>query len=339
MTHQGNRIAAGDEKKVADHILFAEMCLPRFGKHTYWEQEQNESLPIVPLEPRLKQTGPRRIEFTYRWRASRAVERDYQVFVHFTNPDASQAEQIVFQHDHPPTTPTPQWEPDTIVCDGPHELEIPADFTGTAKIHVGLPADGQRASLSVPTPQRQRYLVGAIEVAGDNVTLQPARAVAPPELWSRGDGGWTENLCRTDRAIKNVWEVLSPLNRITAERPLGDHRFLTPDRLVQQTAFGETTITVAYEKEAHLGDNIVPPHGFIVESREFVAFCATRFNGVEYKTPTLFTARSLDGKAIRNSRKVRIYHGFGDTRLRLFDRDFQVDREKIMSFPPAKEDD
>ena len=31
MTHQSDRIGPGDEKKVADHILFAQMPLPSFG--------------------------------------------------------------------------------------------------------------------------------------------------------------------------------------------------------------------------------------------------------------------------------------------------------------------
>ena len=42
MNHQGTRIGTGDEKKVADHILFAEMCLPRFGTHLYWKGDLDE---------------------------------------------------------------------------------------------------------------------------------------------------------------------------------------------------------------------------------------------------------------------------------------------------------
>ena len=166
MTHQGNRIGAGDEKKVADHILFAEMFLPSFGQHLYWQQTEPAGVQVV----------------------------------------------------------------------------------------------------------------------------------SSSEFWSRGDGGWGEALCRTDRVIKNVWEVLSPLNRMTAELPLDDHKFLTPDRLVQQTRFGDVMITVAFEKPADIGDHRVPANGFIVESPLYVAFCATRYNGVDYASPTLFTAQSLDGQ-------------------------------------------
>ena len=195
MTHQGNRIGAGDEKKVADHILFAEMFLPSFGQHLYWQQ-----------------------------------------------------------------------------------------------------ADPQSS-----------------------------------DLWSRGDGGWGEQLCKTDRVIKNVWEVLSPLNRITAELPLDDHKFLTPDRLVQQTRFGDVTITVAFSKPAEIGDQRVPANGFVVDSPQYVAFCATRYNGVDYASPTLFTAQSLDGKPLAESTQVRIYHGFGDRHIRLSGKDFEVAAEEVVS--------
>jgi len=197
MTHQGNRIGPGDEKKVADHVLFAEMPLPQFGNRLYWT-------------------------------------------------------------DRAPTQST--------------------------------------------------------------------------DLWSRGDGGWPEDLAPVDRVIKNTWEVLSPLNRITAETPLADHRFLTDDRLVQRTRFGDLTATVAYEKPARIGDDAVPPYGFIVRSPRFIAFLATRFGGVDYSSPTLFTARSLDGRPLAESSRVRIYHGFGNPHLRLFGREFEVAREEIVSF-------
>ncbi len=206
MTHQGNRIGVGDEKKVADHILYAEMFLPSFGAHLYWK-------------------------------------------------------------------------------DAPITQSVPED----------------------------------------NV------ADTPVGIWSRGDGGWGEQLGQTDRVIKNVWEVLSPLNSITAELPLDDHRFLTEDRSVQQTRFGDVTITVAYQNRAELGDHVVPPYGFIVESPQFVAFCALRYNGVDYATPALFTARSLDGKPLSESQQVRIFHGFGDPHLKLHGKDFEVARESIVS--------
>jgi len=175
------------------------------------------------------------------------------------------------------------------------------------------------------------YRVGTLKVRGPAIEFQPLRRMPEAELWSRGDGGWGEKLCPTDRVIKNTWEVLSPLNAITAERPLASHEFLTADRLVQRTRFGDVTISVAYEKPSRLGDNAVPAYGFIVESPQYVAFCATRYAGHDYAQPVLFTARSLDGRPIAESSRVRIYHGFGDRRIRLAGKDFEVAREAIVA--------
>ena len=33
MGHQADRLGPGDEKKILDHVLFAEMLLPQFGQH------------------------------------------------------------------------------------------------------------------------------------------------------------------------------------------------------------------------------------------------------------------------------------------------------------------
>ena len=91
------------------------------------------------------------------------------------------------------------------------------------------------------------------------------------------------------------------------------------------------TITVAYERPAEIGEHAVPACGFIVDSPCYIAFCATRYNGIAYDAPTLFTVRSLDGSEIAESTKVRIYHGFGDRRIRLSGRQFEVGREEIVS--------
>ncbi len=331
MTHQGNRIGAGDEKKVADHILFAEMSLPSFGTHKYWDTPQVDTVPIVPLAPLVKQVNARRFEITYRWKVLQAAEDDFSIFVHFTNEGSEHAEQIAFQNDHRPTTPTSKWAAGEVVEDGPFTIDVPPDFSGTARINVGMLQDNERVALTRPTRQRNRYTIGSIAVSEERITTQPSPSDPTDELWSRADGGWGEHLCRTDRVIKNVWEVLSPLNRITAESPLDEHRFLTTDRLVQQTRFGDTTITVAYKESAEVNDNKVPPYGFIVEGPKFIAFCATRYNGIDYSTPTLFTAQSLDGKPIQDSQQVRIYHGFGDQQVRLLGREFQVTREAVVS--------
>ena len=63
----------------------------------------------------------------------------------------------------------------------------------------------------------------------------------------------------------------------------------------------------------------------------FIAFCATKRGDLDYGTPTLFTARSLDDKPLSQSSKMRIYHGFGDPRIRIGDKTFEVQREAVVS--------
>ena len=331
MTHQGNRIGGGDEKKVADHILFAEMQLPSFGNHLYWKQPTGQGAAITPLPARVKDLGDRKFEITYRWRVKATPAADYAVMVHFTHKAATRPEGIAYQGDHRPQMPTSQWQPG-IVEDGPWVVEVPKQFNGPAQVMVGMlsPA-GERLALSDVVGSGNRYQVGTVTVAEDGIRFEETGSGLVSELWSRGDGGWGEALCPTDRIIKNVWEVLSPLNLLTAERPLASHEFLTPDRLLQRTRFGDVTITVAYEKPARIGDNVVPPYGFVIESPGYVAFCATRYNGVDYATPTLFTAHSLDGKPLAQSGKVRVFHGFGDPRLRLCGKDFSVAKETVVA--------
>ncbi|MCY3023582.1 MAG: hypothetical protein NTW87_31770, partial [Planctomycetota bacterium] len=79
------------------------------------------------------------------------------------------------------------------------------------------------------------------------------------------------------------------------------------------------------------GDLLLPPYGFAVESRSFVAFCALSFNGVGYATPTLFALRSLDGKPLDGSGQVRIFHGFGDSKLKLGGAELTVEKETVVS--------
>lgn len=158
----------------------------------------------------------------------------------------------------------------------------------------------------------------------------PAGPVADPGLFVRADGGWAEGLDPVDRFIKNTYEVLSPLNELTATMRMTGHQFLSEDFKVQQSVFtsekpekcqvavtvngGATPVTCVSE----LGGTIVlPPYGFLIESPEFVAFCAMNWRQNQYKTATLFTLRSLDGKSISHSRKIRVFHGFGDDQLEM----------------------
>jgi len=148
------------------------------------------------------------------------------------------------------------------------------------------------------------------------------------DVFTRGDGGWAEGLHPFDRFVKNTYEILSPLHELTAEAQLTSHKFLSRDRKVQHTIFqGETgkTEVVVNAGPDHFrwrsktgGEIMLPPNGFLIESPAFAAFHSLAWNGISYSAAAapLFTLRSLDGKPLENSSKVRVYHGFGDARLR-----------------------
>jgi hypothetical protein len=164
----------------------------------------------------------------------------------------------------------------------------------------------------------------------------------------RADGGWAEGLCLTDRFIKNTHEILSPLNEITSETTVTRHEFVTPDYRVERVVFGENVEVVVNKASGEFGETrgyedyvcasemggevVLPPFGFLIESPTFVAFHALSWGGMKYASPVLFTIRSLDGRPISESRKVRVFHGFGEQELRIRGRTYRVAKEETLVF-------
>ena len=64
-------------------------------------------------------------------------------------------------------------------------------------------------------------------------------------------------------------------------------------------------------------DGGTPTLWLLVESPSFVVFHARNWKGLSYADPPLFTLHSLDGKPLNRSSKIRLYHGFGDTRIKV----------------------
>lgn len=173
---------------------------------------------------------------------------------------------------------------------------------------------------------------------------EKARAASEPKTVSDAGvfvgaaHGWAEGLHPLDRFVKNSYEILSPLNELTSPMPMTRHEFLTPNRAVQHTVFGagQERVDVVtnggkspYAHRSPLGgDVLLPPHGFVIESPTFAAFHARSWNGIDYAAPVLFTLRSVDGKPLSRSGKIRVYHAFGDARLRLGDAVRTVTREE-----------
>jgi hypothetical protein len=168
----------------------------------------------------------------------------------------------------------------------------------------------------------------------------PVAKGGDPALFVKGAGGWTEGMHPLDRFVKNTYEVLSPLNELTAQLRVSGHAFLSDDQKVQRIIFGSkrkkmTVIVNAGAAEFQCGSTlggtvVLPPYGFLIESPEFVAFHALTWKGIQYPSPVLFTLRSLDGLALTQSLKVRVYHGFGDANLAMSKGTVAVAREAVL---------
>ena len=159
-------------------------------------------------------------------------------------------------------------------------------------------------------------------------------------LFTRAERGWAEGLHVVDRFVKNTHEILSPLNEITARVPMTQHEFLTPDRKVQRSMFGSgsnatvvivnASATESRHKSKFGGEVELPPDGFIIESPTFVAFHASSWNGLHYDAPVLFTLRTVNGEAFDHAKQLRIFHGFGDTRVRIGGSVERVEKEAVI---------
>lgn len=308
--------------------------------HLYWIQKSPtlEALGVRPGIADLKQVGPRQFQVSYRWAVEKSPGNDWNAFVHFT--DRSGA--IKFQNDFLPVPPVSAW-PTGQVSHGPFTVTVPAELSGTFNVRMGLfqPASGERALLQGRDNGEHSYLVGRLTVNGDKVEFQPSEPSAifasGQSPFTRSEGGWAEGLHPMDRFIKNTHEILGPLNEITSRMQMTGHEFLTSDRQVRRTVFGqgaekiEVTVNMGQGNFTCSSPNggvvTLPANGFLIDSAKFVAFYAGSWAGEKYENPALFTIRSLDKRPISRSKKVRIYHGFGSNALRLNQSTLSVPRE------------
>jgi hypothetical protein len=268
---------------------------------------------------------------SYRWDVAGAVPgADHQVFVHFIHRRSEMPERVSFQDDHYPPLPTSQWRAGDVIHVGPREVAIHEELEGRFEVWMGLGENGQRKLLAGLPSQSGRYRVGSIVRRGDTLEFEDETANPQARCFARADGGWAEHLGDVDRLIKNTWEVLSWLDRVTIDRPMTGHAFLQDG--VERTTFGGATVTVNWSPEPYVCDGTeLPQYGFLVTSATFEAFHATRHRGIEYPGGALFTLRSLDDRPLEESGRVRVYHGFGPASVRLGERVIEVAREEVVT--------
>jgi hypothetical protein len=331
-THQGDRADAGRGKYILDHILYAECPVYHFGQHLYYQAAQPEGQPLKPSVEAVRQTGPRAFEITYRWGVSGPPGAARSVFVHFTHPRATRPEGIAFQDDHLLPTSPETWQVGQTVTIGPRTVTIPEGFDGTSEVWLGLLGDqGERQGFQGIRQSGGRVHVGNVTLADSKITFEPVDPTGdqPERSFARSDGGWADGLNETDRLIKNTYEVLSPLNRLTATLPMTDHEFVSDQPRVERSRFGEDVeILVNYGPEPYRVRGVeLPAYGFLVRAPTFWAFHAAEFGGVTYSPSAMFAVESRDGKPIPESRKVHVFHAFGDPRVSLGGKTFTVGKE------------
>ena len=339
-----------DPHQAADYVLH-HISLGRtlnyhaIPKHLYWKRaaEETEPLPIRPLswltcdkQPRVSSRSPMagRPE-----KLSSPTTTEYSCISRTPRTPSSFKTIMRRNRDHPGGTVR---APGTV--HGQRARRVGRFFN----VLIGMfrPVDDQRAVLLGRDNGQRDYLVGKLSVTADKIEFQSLTGSAlasgrNPALFTRADNGWAAGMHSMDRFVKNTYEVLSPLNELTSRVPMTGHTFLTPDRKVQRTTFGEGRAAVIvivnegdtdFACDSRVGGKLrLPPNGFLIDSPYFAAFYARDWNGVVYEEPTLFTLRSLDARPLGKSRKVRIFHGFGEDQIRVRKTLLRVQREKVLN--------
>jgi len=326
---------------VLNHLLDGRpLNYHQFPPGLYWHNTAGEeAFHARPSVATFEATGPRTFRIAYRWKVEKTLPGDWHAMVHFTNPNG----RILFQGDYAPKVPAEKWQPGEVTV-GPFEVTVPSQIKpGPVDIRVGLflPKEDKRAKLDGPDDGERRCLIGRVAVKPDGVAFEeaaPANVDVSEGFFVRADNGWAEGMHPLDRFVKNTHEILAPLNRITSEMPLDEYAWLTPDRTVRESVFGGGSIravanygTADYTlRTQRWGDVVLPPDGLFVDAPGFVAFVAKRFNGLDYAQAPLFTLQSLDGRSLERSRRVRVFHGFGDSALAWDGKTVDVKRETVL---------
>jgi len=171
---------------IADYAEDAETLFADARTNVYRPWEEG----LVAIEPRLKSLkdlGDGSFEISYEWAADGELPDDYTAFVHFVDRGAEEGEGIAFQNDHAPNPPTSQWRRGTVVADGPHRVQVPADQGVAAyDILVGLyRREAGRVALRGLSVGQNRILVGRIGVERDGNRVKALKLLPTDDVRGR----------------------------------------------------------------------------------------------------------------------------------------------------------
>ena len=123
---------------------------------------------LIRIEPKLthfEHLGGNRVKLSYQWDVNEELEKDYNCYVHFCDPEDSS---IIFQQDHGLPRPTSSWQKGQTIADGPFEISIPEDGLSTYDILIGLHGHGRGRLHLEGVLKGDRVLVGHLNVEREN---------------------------------------------------------------------------------------------------------------------------------------------------------------------------
>jgi hypothetical protein len=180
----------------------------------------------------------------------------------------------------------------------------------------------------------------AVQAAWGDEKQEPWCFSPDVSVFCRGDNGWADGFDSLDVFMKNTHEILSPLHRMTAYDRLTHLEYLTSDRTFQQAVYGNgntaATIIVNFGSEdakvasKYGGHVILPQWGFVIDSPQFAAFYAKRYNGTDYETGAVFTVSPKDGKPLDQSKRIKIFHAFGSDTIKWNDDSYKIQTEQVI---------
>jgi hypothetical protein len=323
---QADRLDLDDASALLDFALCAQMPYVEVGRGAYFERPA-ETVPVrVALADARVREG-RRLALELDWSVHGAVPPGLAAFVHLVERESTAPEGVEAQADHVLEPPSARWRAGATVRSVCPEIVLPAREEARFEVMVGLHAGEQRLALEGQARADRRTTVARVHLEEGELEVEPVDE-GGGWCFARADGGWAEGLHPTDRLLLNVVELLGPLQRLSAEVGMSEHAFLRADHTVERTRFGDVSVTACFGPEGWEDGRVrLPRHGLLIEAPTFVAFHATRWNGVDYPGGALFTLRSLDGEPLERSRRVRIWHGFGPSHIAFRGELLDVPRE------------